>query len=115
MLPSGQNLGRIRWRAVVTRSLCLCGMLTLLACLGWRDASAQETAAEEAQRRAMVIAQLPADAARVLFGRESIPALGPPQAIGSYDRGCLSGAIALPADGPYWQVMRPSAPGATRP
>jgi penicillin-insensitive murein endopeptidase len=43
-----------------------------------------------------------------LFGRESTPAAGPPQAIGSYERGCLSGAIALPADGPNWQVMRPS-------
>jgi penicillin-insensitive murein endopeptidase len=30
------------------------------------------------------------------------------QAIGSYERGCLSGAIALPADGPNRQVMRPS-------
>jgi penicillin-insensitive murein DD-endopeptidase len=90
------------------KSLCLCGMLTLLACLGWRDASPQDTAAEEAQRRAVVIANLPADAAKVLFGQESLPSFGPPQAIGSYDRGCLSGAIALPADGPNWQVMRPS-------
>jgi penicillin-insensitive murein DD-endopeptidase len=90
------------------RSLCLCGVLTLLACLGRGEASAQDTAAEEAPRRAMVIAQLPPDAAKVLFGRESTPAAGPPQAIGSYERGCLSGAIALPADGPNWQVMRPS-------
>jgi penicillin-insensitive murein endopeptidase len=51
---------------------------------------------------------LPPDAAKVLFGRESTPAAGPAQAIGSYARGCLSGAIALPADGPNWQVMRPS-------
>jgi penicillin-insensitive murein endopeptidase len=56
----------------------------------------------------MVMAQLPPDAAQGLFGRESTPAAGPPQAIGSYVRGCLSGAIALPADGPNWQVMRPS-------
>jgi len=90
------------------RSLCLCGVLTLLACFGDGEASAQDTAAEEASRRAMVIAHLPPDAAKVLFGRESTPAAGPPQAIGSYARGCLSGAIALPADGPNWQVMRPS-------
>jgi penicillin-insensitive murein endopeptidase len=90
------------------RSLYLCGVLTLLACLGRREASAQDTAAEEARRRAMVIAQLPPDAAKILFGRESTPAAGPPQAIGSYERGCLSGAITLPADGPNWQVMRPS-------
>ncbi len=86
----------------------MCGILTVLACLAWGDASAQDTAAQEAQHRAMLIAQLPADAAKVLFGQESIPAPGPPEAIGFYDRGCLSGAVAMPADGPDWQVMRPS-------
>ena len=90
------------------KCLWLCGLLALLACCGRGAASAQDTAAEEASRRAMVIAHLPPDAAKVLFGRESTPAAGPPQAIGSYVRGCLSGAIALPADGPNWQVMRPS-------
>ena len=90
------------------RSLCLCAVLTVLACFGGGEASAQDTAAQEASRRATAIVQLPPDAAKVLFGRESAPATGPPQAIGSYERGCLSGAIALPADGPNWQVMRPS-------
>src|SRR5882757_2703673 len=104
----GRNFPRTRWRAAVMRGLYLCGVLTLLACLGRREASAQDTAAEEPRRRAMVMAQLPPDAAKILFGRESTPAAGPPQAIGSYERGCLSGAIALPADGPNWQVMRPS-------
>ena len=80
----------------------------LLACFGRGEASAQDTAAEEARNRALVIAQSPPDAAKVLFGLESTPAAGPPQAIGSYERGCLGGAIALPADGPNWQVMRPS-------
>jgi penicillin-insensitive murein endopeptidase len=95
-------------RVAVIKSIFLCGVLTLLAHLGRGEAAAQDTAAEEARRRATVIAQLPPDAAKVLFGRESTPAAGPPRAIGSYDRGCLSGAIALPADGPNWQVMRPS-------
>ena len=90
------------------RSLCLYGVLTLLAFFGRGEAWAQETAAEQASRRAMAIAQLPPDAAKLLFGRETTAAAGPPQAIGSYERGCLSGAIALPADGPNWQVMRPS-------
>lgn len=90
------------------RSVCLCGVLILLACFGPGEPSAQDTAAEEAQRRAIVMAQLPPDAAKGLFGRESTPAAGLPQAIGSYERGCLSGAVALPADGPNWQVMRPS-------
>ena len=79
-----------------------------MVCLGREQASAQNTAAEEAARRAIVLAQLPPDAAKVLFGRESTPAPGRPQAIGGYERGCLSGGVALPADGPNWQVMRPS-------
>src|SRR5215469_9170688 len=90
------------------RSVLLCWVFTLLACFGRVQAWAQDTAAEEAAHRAMAIAQFPPGAAQVLFGRESMPATGPPQAIGSYVRGCLSGAIALPADGPNWQVMRPS-------
>src|SRR5690349_14519644 len=72
------------------------------------SASAQDTAAQEAARRAMVLAQLPPGAAKVLFGREVAPMPGPAQAIGAYERGCLTGAMALPADGPNWQVMRPS-------
>ena len=95
-------------RVAVIKRILLCAALTLLANLGCGEASAQDTATEEARRRALVIAHLPPDAAKVLFGREITPAAGPPQAIGSYERGCLSGAIALPADGPNWQVMRPS-------
>jgi len=79
-----------------------------MACFGLRPASAQDTAAQEQSRRVMAIAQSPPDAAKVLFGLERTPAGGPPQAIGSYTRGCLSGAIPLPADGPNWEVMRPS-------
>src|SRR5437762_6408341 len=73
-----------------------------------QDTAAQDTAAQEAARRATVLAQLPPNAAKVLFGREVTPSAGPAQAIGAYERGCLSGAVALPADGPNWQVMRPS-------
>jgi penicillin-insensitive murein endopeptidase len=83
-------------------------IFVLAAWFGCCSASAQDTAAQEAARRATVLAQLPPDAAKVLFGRELTPSAGPAQAIGAYERGCLSGAIALPADGPNWQVMRPS-------
>ena len=84
-------------------------VLVLAAWFGFCcNASAQDTAAQEAAHRATVLAQLPPDAAKVLFGREVTPAAGPAQAIGAYERGCLSGAVALPADGPNWQVMRPS-------
>ncbi len=44
--------------------------------------------------------------AKQLFGSVSVPAELPPRAIGSYAKGCLAGAVALPLDGPHWQVMR---------
>jgi penicillin-insensitive murein endopeptidase len=71
------------------------------------SAAAQGNAAEEAAHRAAVLARLPADAAQRLFGQAQTSAPGPAEAIGSYERGCLEGAVQLPADGPNWQVMRP--------
>lgn len=68
-------------------------------------ARAQSTADEEAKRRAANIAAYP-DAARSLFGQKTAPASLEARAIGSYARGCLAGATALPVDGPSWQVMR---------
>jgi penicillin-insensitive murein endopeptidase len=69
---------------------------------------AQYTAVEEAARRRAALASLPEDAARRVFGVAVVPAAGPGQAIGSYTKGCLAGAVELPSDGPNWQVMRPS-------
>jgi penicillin-insensitive murein endopeptidase len=47
--------------------------------------------------------------ARDLFGAVPGPtAERRPMAAGTYAKGCLAGAAALPADGPGWQVMRPS-------
>src|SRR5437763_670085 len=89
------------------RRTSLCVFL-LAAWVGCCSVSAQDTATQEAARRAMVLAQSPPDAAKVLFGREAAPTAGPAQAIGAYERGCLSGAVSLPGDGPNWQVMRPS-------
>jgi len=71
-------------------------------------ARAQDNAAEEAAHRAAMLAQLPKDAAQRIFGLETTPAAGRPEAIGSYERGCLEGAVELPADGQNWEVMRPS-------
>jgi penicillin-insensitive murein endopeptidase len=82
--------------------------LLVAARLACADAAAQDTATQEAAHRLEVIAHSPPNAAKVLFGREITPAAGPAQAIGAYERGCLEGATALPADGPNWQVMRPS-------
>ncbi|MBV9077899.1 MAG: penicillin-insensitive murein endopeptidase [Methylobacteriaceae bacterium] len=48
----------------------------------------------------------PATPAKELFGRARAPADLGARAIGSYAKGCLSGATALPVDGQTWQVMR---------
>ena len=50
---------------------------------------------------------LPKDAAQRLFSAAQNPAQMPPQAIGTYGRGCLAGAVPLPFEGPGWLVMRP--------
>jgi penicillin-insensitive murein DD-endopeptidase len=83
-------------------------VVVLAVALSVCSARAQDTAMQEAAHRAEVLAHLPHDAAKLVFGREATPAPGPPEAIGTYERGCLEGAVALPADGPNWQVMRPS-------
>ncbi len=44
--------------------------------------------------------------ARDYFGKVSVPAHMKPQAFGSYAKGCQAGAVALPANGPGFQVMR---------
>jgi penicillin-insensitive murein endopeptidase len=92
-----------RSKAALVVEVCalilLCGDVT---------ARAQRNAAEERAYEKAVLAALPRDAAQVLFGLQTTPAPGPAAAIGGYARGCLKGAVALPADGPHWQVMRPS-------
>jgi penicillin-insensitive murein endopeptidase len=99
----------------LARAAAACALVALLAG-GATSAWAQDTAAEEAAHRAAVLARLPQDAAKRVFGLATSPAPGSApgsgpgsaMAIGSYTRGCLAGATALPADGPHWQVMRPS-------
>ncbi len=45
--------------------------------------------------------------AKQLFGAAKVPTADlAARAIGSYARGCMAGAIALPINGPTWQVMR---------
>jgi penicillin-insensitive murein endopeptidase len=48
----------------------------------------------------------PRTPARELFGRKTEAAPLAARAIGSYARGCVAGAVALPIDGETWQVMR---------
>ncbi|QKV19775.1 penicillin-insensitive murein endopeptidase [Oricola thermophila] len=45
-------------------------------------------------------------AAKELFGRVPLPSVSEPQAHGFYSKGCISGAVAMPVDGPTWQAMR---------
>lgn len=71
-------------------------------------ARAGDLAATEAARRAELMAKLPADAAKRVFGGITEPSGGPWRSIGEYAKGCIAGAVPLPADGPNWQVMRPA-------
>lgn len=48
----------------------------------------------------------PAVPAKELFGRSGKPASLQARSIGSYARGCVAGAAAIPVDGATWQVMR---------
>jgi penicillin-insensitive murein DD-endopeptidase len=50
----------------------------------------------------------PSTPAKELFGRRTTPVPLVARSIGSYAKGCLAGATALPIDGETWQVMRVS-------
>ena len=84
------------------RRLALLLALLLAASPAAAQATFDETNAEIAKARA----ELPADAAKLLFGAMARPAPLAARSIGSYSRGCLAGAVALPVDGKAWQVMR---------
>src|SRR5215472_382467 len=105
----GSAAGTLRRSRLLIPPLRSLGLSVVLFVALWSCcAAAQDNAAQEAARRAAVLAHLPPDAAQRAFGAKSSPIAGPPDAIGAYERGCLEGAVALPADGPNWQVMRPS-------
>ena len=46
--------------------------------------------------------------AKELFVRKAAPLSGAVRSIGTYNNGCLAGAMELPITGPGWQVMRVS-------
>jgi len=50
----------------------------------------------------------PKTLAKELFARRVTPLAGPARSIGTYNNGCLAGAVELPTTGPGWQVMRVS-------
>jgi penicillin-insensitive murein endopeptidase len=49
-----------------------------------------------------------ADPAAPRWAAASQPTSGPTHAVGGHGLGCISGAVALPPDGPGWQVVRVS-------
>jgi murein endopeptidase len=48
-----------------------------------------------------------------LWSKVTAPAPGEAQSIGSYGAGCLVGAVALPAQGPGYRIMRQAATAFT--
>mgnify|MGYP001164625561 CR=1 FL=1 len=44
--------------------------------------------------------------AKELFGGAKLPSRAEPAPFGSYAKGCMAGAVAIPTDGPTWQAMR---------
>jgi penicillin-insensitive murein DD-endopeptidase len=93
--------------------------LTFALLLALAQVSIPHAVAQTAQEQASLAAlagvglkkaavDLKRTAAKSIFGAERLPADLPARAIGSYARGCLSGAKALPVNGPAWQVMRTS-------
>ncbi|MFY8114352.1 MAG: penicillin-insensitive murein endopeptidase, partial [Rhabdaerophilum sp.] len=98
-LATGKTKGMTRGRPGIAA-------LVLAALTFAVPASAQQTQTEEMERRAKVLSLLPNNAAKRIFGTTPGPANLEPRAIGSFARGCLAGAKALPVDGETWQVMR---------
>lgn len=67
-----------------------------------------QSALDRAGLAALSAKQLKHVAAKEIFGAAKFPANLKPRAIGSYAKGCLSGAMEMPEDGAAWQVMRTS-------
>jgi penicillin-insensitive murein endopeptidase len=67
-----------------------------------------QSAKDQAGLAALSAKQLEHTAAKEIFGAARIPANLKSRAIGSYAKGCLSGAMEMPEDGAAWQVMRTS-------
>lgn len=98
----------LRYGAGLMRCLGSIALAAMICVRIVAPADAEDLAVQEAARRQAVLAHLPSDAAKRVFGRFTAPTSGPVESIGSYAKGCITGAVPLPADGPDWQIMRPS-------
>ena len=83
-------------------------IIVVAGALSGAPARGQETLSEEMKARARLMDIMPADAAKRHFGGVRTAATGAPRTIGSYAKGCIAGAAALPVQGSTWQVMRTS-------
>jgi penicillin-insensitive murein endopeptidase len=89
---------------MTNRRWVLPAALLLLACSG---AAAQDRGTvNPPPLPALANPDNPATPAKELFGRKGTPAAMQPRSIGFYSHGCVAGAMALPVNGPAWQVMR---------
>jgi penicillin-insensitive murein endopeptidase len=91
----GEARGDSQVMTIAARPIFVTAVLGVLAVLLGVDDHSARAAANNANAPA-----------KVLFGAKARPADMTPRAIGFYSRGCLAGAVALPIDGPTWQVMR---------
>jgi penicillin-insensitive murein endopeptidase len=93
----------------------IAGLVVLLVCTGVaaeeiaakKDPAKVGTAAGAAVKAKPTKKAVPkAPPAKELFGAVTTPAPLEARSIGSYAKGCLSGGVSLPINGPDWQVMR---------
>jgi len=108
-MPRGRRsmpAGRVISGIAMIRAALVLAAVCAVQLAGATAPRAQETQTEEMARRTRILATAPADAAKVLFGRQQTAAPLSPRAIGSFARGCMAGGQALPVDGATWQVMR---------
>jgi penicillin-insensitive murein DD-endopeptidase len=84
----------------------LIGLLLFLA-LGGGPAAAQDPGELDAKPLPpLANPNDPKLAAKELFARKTVPLAAQARSIGFYSHGCIAGAVALPINGPTWQVMR---------
>ncbi|WP_417258365.1 penicillin-insensitive murein endopeptidase [Celeribacter sp.] len=72
----------------------------LAACGGDRPSSSAKSTAS------VTVSSSDHRPAKAVFGAQSGPSSGASEALGSYAKGCVGGAVQLPETGPTWQAMR---------
>ena len=85
------------------RSPCWLLCCSRLPLRRWRRIRARST---KRRCRRLLHPDSPSTPAKELFARKTEPVPLAARSIGFYSSGCLAGAVALPINGPTWQVMR---------